>query len=322
MNEPGTEKTKLPFNNLFLNAGAVHGYNYWWMFFFGIGLTIFSYILYQVFLTIPLVMMASAKGFSTGDITSNPNILFDPDKLGVNKNIFLALMLGMFVATLFGLYTAVKRLHKKPFLSIITAYEKLRYKRFFFAFGVWGILLIITTVIGYLMDPGSFTLQFNPVQFSLLLIVSVLLMPIQTSTEEFIFRGYMLQGLSLLFKNGLIPVIITSLLFGLVHMSNPEVDKFGWAIMLPYYSTFGLFLGMLTLLDEGLELAMGIHCANNLISSLLVTSPNGVLKTDAIFAVETEDPGTEFIAWLILAAITFIIFWLKYRWKNFNLILK
>jgi hypothetical protein len=105
-------------------------------------------------------------------------------------------------------------------------------------------------------------------------------------------------------------------------MANPEAKTFGWSIMFPYYTLFGLFLGIITLLDEGLELALGIHCANNLISSLLITSPNGVLKTDAIFVAKLEDPGTEIVLWAVLATLTFIIFWLKYRWKNFNLIIK
>jgi membrane protease YdiL (CAAX protease family) len=147
-------------------------------------------------------------------------------------------------------------------------------------------------------------------------------MPIQTSTEEFIFRGYLVQGLAVIFKNGIVPVILTSLLFGIVHMANPEAKTFGWMIMLPYYTLFGLFLGLITLLDEGMELSLGIHCANNLISSLLITSPNGVLQTDSIFESKTEDPAEEFILWIIMAIITFTIFWLKYRWKNFNLMLK
>jgi hypothetical protein len=54
----------------------------------------------------------------------------------------------------------------------------------------------------------------------------------------------------------------------------------------------------------------------------LITSPNGVLKTDAIFVAATENPGAEFLTWFIMAGITFIIFWQKYRWKNFNLLIK
>jgi membrane protease YdiL (CAAX protease family) len=322
MAETDLEEKKLPFNNLFLNTGAVHGFNLWWMFVLGIAASLFGYFLFQVIIQVPLVSMAISKGKTLEEITQKPELIFNPELTGINKNLLLAMLFGMFIFALLGLYLVVKKVHKKSFISIITAYQKIRFGRFFFAFFIWGLLVIISTVGAYLMNNEGVTIQFDPGNFAVLLIVLFVLMPIQTSTEEFLFRGYLLQGLSIVFKNGWVPLIITSLLFGLVHMSNPEAEAYGWQIMLPYYTLFGLFLGMLTLLDEGLELSLGIHAANNIISGLLVTSPNSVLQTDAIFLVKTEDPGSEIILWLILAAITFIIFWLKYRWKNFNLILK
>ena len=321
MSENNT-KPELPFNNLFLNSGAVNGLNQWWMYLTGISAALFGYFLFQIIIQVPLVSLALNKGFTIEDIVANPNIMFDPTKIGINKNLLLAMLFGMFIFALFGLRLVLNKVHKKPFLSIVTAYEKFRWKKSFFAFSVWGGLVIINVVTAYLFDPESMKLQFNFSQFLLLLLITLVLMPIQTSTEEFIFRGYLVQGLAVIFKNGIVPVILTSLLFGIVHMANPEAKTFGWMIMLPYYTLFGLFLGLLTLLDEGMELSLGIHCANNLISSLLITSPNGVLQTDAIFESKTEDPAKEFILWIIMAIITFTIFWLKYRWKNFNLMLK
>jgi membrane protease YdiL (CAAX protease family) len=322
MTESGSEKPALPFNNLFLNAGAITGFNRPWMYLFGLCGAMFGYFTYQIILQVPLIAIAFNKGITLEDIVANPNLIFDPDKLGINKNLLLVLLFGMFIFALLGLYIVIKRVHKKPFLSIVTAYEKVRWNRIFFAFTVWGALTVISVLASKLMYPDSMTFQFDPLNFILLLIVSIVLMPIQTSTEEFIFRGYLVQGLSQIFKNGIVPVIITSLFFGIVHLSNPEARTHGWMIMLPYYSSFGLFLGLLTLLDEGLELALGIHCANNLLSSLLVTTPDGVLKTDALFVAKSENPSGEIILWLFLAAVTFIIFWLRYRWKNFNLMVK
>jgi uncharacterized protein len=322
MSETDPAKPRLPFHNLFLNSGAIHGHNKWWMYVLGICGTMLGYFIFQIIIQVPLLTMAMNKGYTLNEITQNPEIIFDPDKLGINKNVLLALLFGMFVFALLGLWLVVTKIHKKAFLSIVTAYEKIRIDRIYFAFAIWGSLVVTSAMISYYMNPEDVTIQFDPSSFFMLLLVSVIFMPVQTSTEEFIFRGYLVQGLSLLFKNGWIPVLITSLLFGMVHMANPEAKTHGWEIMLPYYCLFGLFLGVLTLLDEGLELALGIHLANNLISSLLVTSPNGVLKTDAIFLVKTEDPASELILWSILAAITFIIFWLRYRWKNFTLILK
>ena len=46
---------------------------------------------------------------------------------------------------------------------------------------------------------------------------------------------------------------------------------------------FALFMGIVTLLDEGLELAMGIHFANNMMASIMVCSDHSVIKTYSIF---------------------------------------
>lgn len=319
--EPLTEKT-LPFNNLFLNAGVINGFNEWWMYVLGIFAAMFGYFLFQLFIIFPLMAAASNNGLSLTDIQEHPEALFDPEKIGINKNILLALLLGMFVFTFFGLLIVVKSVHKKTLVSIITAWDKIRFSRFLFGFGVWAVFLIISVLLSYFLNKEDMKFQFDPMNFIYLVAVCLILMPIQTGTEELIFRGYLVQGLSQVFKNGITPLIITSLLFGLVHMTNPEAKEYGWIMMLPYYSLFGFFLGAITLLDEGLELAMGIHCANNIISSLLITSPNGVLKTDAVFVTTAENPGSEFLTWLVMAALTFTIFWQKYRWKNFNLLIK
>lgn len=315
-------KKELPFNNLFLNSAVVHGFNYWWMYMMGICAAMLGYIICQLIISFPLMAFALNNGNTFSEIQTNPTILFDAEHLGINKNILLAFLLAMFAFALLGLFIVVKRVHRKTLTSVITAYNKLRYKRVFFAFVVWAILITIITFAAYFISPGNITVQFDPLNFLLLVIVSALLMPIQTSTEEILIRGYLMQGIALIFRNGIAPLIITSLLFGLLHMDNPEAKAYGWWVMLPYYSVFGAFLGLLTLLDEGLELALGIHFANNFISSLLVTSPTGVLKTDAIFLVKSDDPVMEFVIFIILALITFFIFWRKYRWTNFKLILK
>jgi uncharacterized protein len=313
---------KLPFNNLFLNTGVVSGLNEWWMYVFGVCACIFGYFVFQMIMIFPLMSAAMSNGIDLDDIQRNPAILFDPAKIGIDKNLLLSLLLGMFVFACLGLYFAVTKMHRKPFKSIITAYDNIRWKRFFFAFGLWGGLIVLLTLGTYLVNSEGITVQFHPANFAILLVISLILLPIQTSTEEFLFRGYLLQGLAQVFKNGIIPLILTSLFFGLLHMENPEAKTFGWALMLPYYSLFGFFLGAITLLDEGLELALGVHCANNLISGLLVTTPNTVIKTDAIFSTTIENPPAELLSWFVMAGFTFIIFWLKYRWKNFNLLIK
>ena len=311
-----------PFNNLFLIKGYVTGKNEFWQYLLGIVAAFFGYLTFQLIMMVPLVTAAMSHGISMTEISENPNILFNPEKIGVNKSLLLALMMGMFVFTLLFLWLALKFIQKKPLSSIITGFENIRWKRYFFSFGIWAALISILTIVTYVSSPEEIEVRFNAGNFAILLIVAVIFIPIQTATEELIFRGYLMQGFGLAFKNGIAPLIITSVLFGLMHASNPEAKAHGLLIMMPYYIFFGAFLGMLTLLDEGAELAMGIHCANNLMSSLLVCSKNSVLQTDAIFYTSSENPGGEFITWIVMASICFFILFKKYKLSNWKLLIR
>ncbi len=311
-----------PFNNLFLIKGLVTGKNEFWHYLFGIVSAFLGYLSFQLIMMVPLVNMAINHGYSMTDISENPNILFNPEKIGINKSLLLALMMGMFVFTLLFLWLALKFVQKKPLSSIITGFEKIRWNRYFFSFGIWAVLILVLTLVSYLTSPEEIELRFDAGNFFILLVVAIIFIPIQTATEELIFRGYLMQGFGLAFKNGIMPLIITSVLFGLMHASNPEAKAHGLLIMMPYYIFFGAFLGVLTLLDEGTELAMGIHCANNLMSSLLVCSKNSVLQTDAIFYTSSENPGGEFITWIVMASICFFILFKKDKLSNWTLIIR
>jgi uncharacterized protein len=313
---------KIPFNNLYLLSGLVHGANKAWMYVFTILFVMFGYLSFQLLILYPLMSRLRERGFSDMEVINNPTLVFDSVALGMDRNIVLLLELGMFVFAFMGFYIGIRRLHQKNLTSVLTGYNRFRMKRFWFAFMVWGTLILLVTLVSYIADPGEFRLTFQPAGFLISIVVLFLLMPIQTGIEELLFRGYFIQGLSLIFKNGIIPLVLTSLLFGLAHLGNPEVREFGWMVMLPYYCGSALFMGMLTLLDEGIELAFGLHFANNFVSALLVTSPHSVLKASSVFEAKTEDPLAEIILWLVMTVITFSVFWLRYRWKNFNLIVK
>ena len=145
------------------------------------------------------------------------------------------------------------------------------------------------------------------------------MLPIQTSTEEFIFRGYLMQGFGILAKNRWVPLIITSAAFGLMHIMNPEVEKMGYFIMVYYIGT-GLFLGIITLMDDGMELALGFHAANNIFTALLVTSEWSALQTESVLKdVSKPSAGFEILAPVfIIFPILLFIFSKKYNWTNWK----
>lgn len=319
---PQKKAKSLPFNNLYLNSGVVHGSNQVWMYLLTLTFLVTGYVLFQSVIVFPLMDTLLNNGYTRDQIFENSNLLFDSEALHMDKNIILLLELGMFVFAFLGFFLGLKLIHKKPLISVLSGYEKFRFGRFWFAFAVWGSMITVLVFLEYFLGGSDLKLSFNPVGMLVSCFIMIVFMPVQTSIEEIIFRGYLIQGLSPIFKNGIIPLIVTSLVFGLAHMSNPEVAQYGWPIMLTYYCMFAVFMGLIVLVDEGLELALGIHFANNFITSVLVSSSHSVIKTYSLFETKQEDPYGEILSWLLMATLAFLIFLYKYRWKNFKLILK
>ena len=205
-------------------------------------------------------------------------------------------------------------------IRILTTYRpKIDWKRVFFSFALWSFITIITTVVSYYMAPEDFVVNFKPKEFAIFVVLAILFVPLQTSFEEYLFRAHMLQGLGLATKTRWIPLVVTSFLFGIMHIANPEVEKLGLIIMFYYIGT-GLFLGILTLMDEGLELALGFHAANNLVGALLITSDWSAFQTHSILK-DVSEPNANiqiFIPILVIFPILLYIFAIKYKWSNWK----
>lgn len=132
-------------------------------------------------------------------------------------------------------------------------------------------------------------------------------------------RGYLMQGIGLMTKQRWVALLGTSFLFGILHIFNPEVGKLGYGIMVFYIGT-GLFLGILTLMDKGLELAIGFHAANNLMAALLVTAEWTAFQTPSVYK-DISDPelGWDvFIPVLVVYPIMLLIFAKRYGWTNWK----
>ena len=158
-----------------------------------------------------------------------------------------------------------------------------------------------------------------PETFFILSLISIFILPIQTTFEEIFFRGYLFQGFGVLFKKGWLSVLMTSVLFGLMHGSNPEVEKLGM-ILLVFYILNGMFLGLVVLMDDGLELSMGYHAINNIFAALIVTNNWQAFHTDAFF-IDNSAPefGLENILTLvIIQPLLLFIFSKKYKWSSWK----
>ncbi|MCD0475293.1 CPBP family intramembrane metalloprotease [Flavobacterium sp. EDS] len=235
------------------------------------------------------------------------------------SNVTLFLILISFVFALAGVYFAVRYIHHQTFLSVTTSRQKVDWNRIVFSFGLWGIFTAILTVLFYYLNPEDFIINFKPIPFAILFVIATILIPIQTSTEEYVFRGYLMQGFANLARNKWFPLLMTSVIFGVMHIFNPEVSKMGYIIMIYYIGT-GLFLGIITLMDEGIELALGFHAANNLVGALLVTSDWSVFQTHSVFKdISEPSAGVDVILpVIVIYPIMLFIFSKKYNWTNWK----
>ena len=234
-------------------------------------------------------------------------------------NRFLVEMLMPFVVGLALLFGWVKLIHRQTLTSLTTSRKRIDWERILFSFTLWSVLTIVITGIGIYLSPEEYILNFRWEPFLYLFIIALFLIPIQTSFEEYLFRGYMMQGIGIMAKNRWVPLVVTSVLFGLMHLGNPEVEEMGPGIMVFYIGT-GFFLGILTLMDEGLELALGFHAANNMISALLVTSEGTAFQVDAIYksVVEPKLGFDVFVPVFIVFPILLFIYSKKYKWTDWK----
>jgi uncharacterized protein len=237
--------------------------------------------------------------------------------LSPNQTLFWLLL--SFVFAMVAIILVVKFLHKQSMRSVTTARPKVDWGRIFFSFVLWMVIMVVLTGIDYYVSPQDYQLNFEPESFAILCVIGILMIPIQTSTEEYVFRGYLMQGFGNLAKNRWFPLLMTSVIFGGMHIFNPEVSKMGYAIMVYYIGT-GLFLGIMTLMDDGMELSLGFHAANNLIGALLVTSDWSALRTDSILK-DISEPSAGYdilLPVVVIFPILLFIFSKKYRWTNWQ----
>ena len=267
---------------------------------------IITIIVAYIFGQVPLEILVDMSAYQA---TQNFELI------GVNPNFGLLLLLLSFVFSFFALLIMVPLAHKRSFRTLVNPFDSIRWGRIFFGFALWFGLMFLTELFFYFSEPHNYVFNFDGRKFLPLLLISIFILPLQTSFEELFFRGYLMQGVSLFLPSRMFPLLITSFIFGFVHIMNPEVEAYGRNLMMTYYCGIGFFLGLLTLLDNGLELALGVHAATNIYSACFVTYEASVLQTAALFKLQRVDINFVLLFAGISAVIFLLICFSKYNWS-------
>jgi membrane protease YdiL (CAAX protease family) len=272
----------------------------------------FVLILFSIIGQIPMIPFLPTEIPSPD---SDPMDLFK----SIPSNLRLFLLLLSFVFVLPGIWLVVKKLHDLPIMSILSSRKKIDLERVLYSFMLWGSIVSAFVFLEYSLNPENYIINFKLKEFLILAVIAILLIPIQTSVEEIVFRGYLMQGFGNWLNSRFMALFLSSFVFGSLHLFNPEITALGYEFII-LYITVGFVLGIMTLMDEGLELALGFHAANNLIAALLLTADWTVFQTESIL-IDISEPSlgiTDWISPIIIYPTILIIFAKKYSWNNWK----
>ncbi len=297
---------------------AFKGYTDWWRYLLGF---FFIFFIWQIGASIQIIFVylkLLKDGLAANEILqklSDYKVIMGT--LESNFNFFL-LMFG-FVFGFGAIVLVVKLFHQLKMKNLITTRNTIDWKRVGLSFGIISALITISIVVDYKLSPDNYEYNFQFKRFLILALIGIIMVPIQTTFEELLFRGYLMQGFGSVFKSRAVALILTSVLFGVLHLGNPEFGMLGNEALIVYIGT-GFLLGIMTLMDDGLELAIGFHAGNNLLTALLLTADWTAFQTYSVFRY-TGKPSLMsdvYIPVFIIYPVLILVFARIYKWKNWK----
>ena len=221
---------------------------------------------------------------------------------------FAALTLG-FGFVWVGLFIAIRYIHRRPFLTLVTGYRRVRWRRVWRGFWIYLLLAAVAFSISYLLNSEDFRLVIEPRTLLVFVAVVMALVPVQAAAEELLFRGYLLQLFGLATSNVLILSLTSGALFVLPHLGNPEmpaVDEGFWIACINF-AVFGFLMAAVTLKDGGIELAVGAHVANNVFAFPMVNFNETLLDTPSVFELLDTTLTYTDLAYTIAVSVAFYL---------------
>ena len=229
-----------------------------------------------------------------------------------------ALMLLTFPAALVGLYWGWTKVQERSLTALHTAFAQFRWGRVVQSFLIGWIVLGGYSVVATALGLASPRFVFDAGRFVPFAVLSLLLLPVQSATEEIAVRGFINKGLISALGNKWVVFTLTSGLFMALHLANPEARAGADAGLLPIvmsgYFFFGFAACLMVLIDDGLESAIGVHAANNTFAAIFVNYENSVLPTPSVWQVSAE-PVSDSLSTIVVLLIILALLWVtRGRW--------
>ncbi|WP_027059353.1 CPBP family intramembrane glutamic endopeptidase [Mesorhizobium loti] len=205
--------------------------------------------------------------------------------------------LASFAGIWIGLWMAMRWVHGEPLSALLGASRRVSWPDFLKGLVAVLITSLISEILLYLLQPGISRGTISLSSWLLFAVPIVALTLLQTSSEEVLFRGYLLRGLANRFRSPLIWALLPGLLFTSLHWSSASSSAIN-ACVLVSIAAFALLLTLVVYATGNLNAALGAHLGNNLTGFLLISHQESY-NSFALFAARPlEGPG-----WMMSDAI-------------------
>ncbi len=269
---------------------AARGANAWWRYALA---TPFALVL-AVVLTVAIVIGLQLAHLFPNDFAQRVQDASRPLSFyTLNGMVFLVMLMAFVIA--------IAVVHRKSFADVVGAWT---WRGFCVGFAVWAAVLVVAAVLDFAISPSGFHISANG-QTALLALAASGGLAVQTFAEEFVFRGYLTQGLLLATRRTMPTALISGALFGALHIPNGAPQAVNATL-------FGVVLAIIAIRTGGIAFTYGLHLANNLFGAfVLVSSGDAFRGSPGLFTQNTPhlmwwDTGVGAVALLVLG-------WVVYR---------
>lgn len=274
---------------------AARGKNSFWRYLVAWPLGVALFLLLVTGVLIPLMLLHWLPATLVTDLQSAAHPV----------TFYIGDVLLSFGGLLLGFMAAIYLLHRKSPADILGRWSWPQFAR---GAGLWLLFVVVVALIDFGLQPGGYRLTVNSLTPTILA-VALPGLAVQTLAEEFVFRGYLTQGLLLWLKRPWLVSVLSGLVFGAMHISNSPASAVA-------ATAFGIVMSMIAIRSGGLAIGYGIHLVNNLFAALVVVSEDDVFK--GLPAVWTQkapnlvwsDAAMELVALLIVLWLALGTSWL------------
>ncbi len=249
-----------------------------------------------------VVLAFAAGGFDLRDLTRLDD-LTDPGTLAfANASLIIA------IPAVWLAWTA----HTERFGWASSVLRRVRWRLIWryglVALGVLGTGILVSVGVG---NGAGSTTGFDGREYAVLVIVVLLSTPLQSAAEEYVFRGYASQAICSWIPSrttgAVLAALVTATLFSLAHAPGDVftfLDRFA----------FGLAASAVVWLTGGLEAAIALHAANNVVIFLVVGAMGGETSSDI-----QSGPGTAALIVgldiLVMGVYVWVVAKTRKRWQ-------